>query len=44
MEGESMKGIARRLKIPYSSLIYSYIDDIRNEFRKEKMEKYLENL
>jgi len=44
MDGVSMKGIARRLKIPYSSLFYFYIDDIRNEFRKEKMEKYLENL
>ena len=41
MDGVSMKGIARMMKIPYSSLFHFYIDDIRTEFQKEKMEKYL---
>ena len=44
MDGVPMKAIARRLKIPYSSLFHFYINDIRNVFQKEKMEKYLENL
>ena len=44
MDGISMKGIARRMKIPYSSLFHFYVDGIRDEFEKEKMQKYLENL
>jgi len=44
MDGVAMKAIARRLNIPYSSLFHFYIEDIRNEFQREKMEKYLENL
>lgn len=44
MDGVSMKGIARMMKIPYSSLFHFYIAAIREEFQKEKMQKYLENL
>lgn len=44
MDGASMRGIARRMKIPYSSLFHFYVNGIRDEFEKEKMQKYLENL
>lgn len=44
MRGDTFTAIAKRLGIPESSFFHFYIYPIRNEFKKEKMEKYLENL
>ena len=41
MDGKSLRTIARELGISDSSFFFLYIRPIRDEFRKEKMENYL---
>lgn len=44
MRGDTFSDIAKRLKISESSFFHFYIYPIRSEFKKEKIQKYLENL
>ena len=41
MDGVSLRAIARQLGVSDSSFFFLYIRPIRDEFQKEKMEKYL---
>ena len=41
MDGVSLRAIARQLGVSDSSFFFLYIRPIRDEFRKEKMENYL---
>ena len=41
MDGKSLRTIAKELGVSDSSFFFLYIQPIRDEFRKEKMEKYL---
>ena len=42
MDGLSLRNIAARLGIPFSSFMHRHIRPIRDEFRKENIEKYLD--
>ena len=42
MDGLSLRNVAARLGIPFSSFMHRYIRPIRDEFRKENIEKYLD--
>ena len=42
MDGISLRAIARQLGVSDSNFFFLYIQPIRDEFRKEKMEKYLD--
>ena len=44
IDGHSLRSVANRLNLPFSTFMYRHIRLIRNEFRKEKIEKYLDLL
>ena len=42
MDGLTLRNVAARLGIPFSSFMHRHIRSIREEFRKENIEKYLD--